>query len=61
MEHLNSSITLILGLLTFFTLSNAKADIIISHQKKNSYVDYFSKDKKFIETINEESLNKLEA
>ena len=61
MKPLNTSFALILGLLTFFSISTANAGGCSSHTEKKSEIECLSDDKKCIDTKENESLYKVEA
>ena len=61
MKPINSSCTLILGLLTLFSISNANAGGCNSHTEMKAEIECLSDDKKCIEEIEKDSLYKVEA
>ena len=61
MKPIYTSCALILGALTFFSISNAKSGDCGSHTEKKSEIKYLSYDKKCIDTKEKESLYKVEA
>ena len=61
MKTFNTSCALILGALTFFSISNANAGGCSSHIEKKAEIECLSDDKKCIEANEKESLNKVEA
>ena len=61
MKQINTSCVLILGVLSLFLTSNANAGGCNSHTGKKAEFEYFSVDKKSIDTIENESLYKVEA
>ena len=61
MKLINTSCVFIFGVLTLFSISNAKAGDCGSHTEKKSEIKYLSYDKKCIDTKEKESLYKLEA
>ena len=61
MKLIKTSLPLILGVLTLFSISNANAGGCSSHKEKKSEISCLSDDKKCIETKEKESLYKVEA
>ena len=61
MKSINTSCALILGALTFFSISNVNAGSCSSHTEKKVEIESLSDDKKCIDTKEKESLNKIEA
>ena len=61
MKSINTSCALILGALTFFSISNVNAGGCSSHTEKKAEIECFSDDKKCIEAKEKESLYKVEA
>ena len=61
MNPFNTSCALILGALTFFSISNAKAGGCSSHTENKAEIECLSDDKKCIEAKDKESLYKVEA
>ena len=61
MKPINTSFFLILGVLTLFSISNANAGGCSSHTAKKAEIECLSDDKKCIDTIEKESLYKVEA
>ena len=61
MKPINTLCTLILGVLTLFSISNANAGGCSSHTEKMAEIDCLSDDKKCIEAKEKESLYKVEA
>ena len=61
MKLFNTSCTLILGVLTLFSISNANAGGCSSQTEKKAEIQCLSDDKKCIDTKEKESLYKLEA
>ena len=61
MKLINTSSTLILGLLTLFSISNANAGGCSSHTEKKAEIECLSDDKKCLETKEKELLYKVEA
>ena len=61
MKPINTSCTLILGVLTLFSISSANAGGCSSHTEKKSKTECLSSDKKCIDTKEKESLYKVEA
>ena len=61
MKPINTSCTLILGLLTLFSISKANAGGCNSHTEKRAEIECLSDDKKCIDTKEKESLYKVEA
>ena len=61
MKPICTSCVLILGILTSFSISYVNADGCSSHTKKKAEIEYFSDDKKCIDTKEKESLYKVEA
>ena len=60
MKPFKTSSALIIGLLTLFSISNAKAAGCSSDNEKNSEIQYFSDDKTFIEANEKELLFQVE-
>ena len=60
MKPINTSCALILGALTFFTISNANAAGCSSHSENKAEIECLSNDKKCIEAKEKESLYKVE-
>lgn len=61
MKPINTSCALILGVLTLFSISNAKAGGCSYQTEKKADIECFSDDKKFIDSKEKESLYKVEA
>ena len=61
MKLINPLCVLILGVLTFSSISNANAGGCSSHTDKKLEIDCLSDDKKCIDTKEKESLYKVEA
>ena len=61
MKSFNTSLALILGTLTLFSISNANAGGCSSHTERKAEIECLSEDKKCIETKEKESLYKVEA
>ena len=61
MKSINTSSALILGALTFFSISNANAGGCSSHNEKKAEIKCLSDEKKCIEVKEKESLYKVEA
>ena len=61
MKPFNSSFALILGAMTFFSMSNANAAGCTSHTEKKTEIKYLSDDKKCIDAKEKELLYKVEA
>ena len=61
MKPINSSCTLILGILTLFSITNVNAGGCSSHTEKKAEIECLSDDKKCIEAKEKESLYKVEA
>ena len=61
MKPINTSCALILGVLTFFSISTANAGGCSSHNEKRAEIECLSDDKKCIDTKEKESLYKVEA
>ena len=61
MKPINTSCVLILGVLTLFSISNAKAGGCSFHTEKKAEIECLSDDKKCIEAKEEELLYKVEA
>jgi len=61
MKLSNTSFSLILGLLTLFSISNANAGGCSSHTEKKAEIDCLSDDKKCLDEKEKESLYKVEA
>ena len=61
MKPINISGALILGLLNLFSIPNANAGGCSSHTEKKAEIECLSDDKKCIDTIEKESLYKVEA
>ena len=61
MKPINISCALIIGILTFFSTSNANAGGCSSHTEKKAEIECFSDDKKCIDTKEKESPYKVEA
>ena len=60
MKLFNSSCTLILGLLTWFSISSVNAGGCSSHTEKKVEIECLSDDKKCIDTKEKELLYKVE-
>ena len=61
MKPINTSCALILGALTFFSISNANAAGCSSHNEKKAEVECLSDDEKCVEAKEKELLYKVEA
>ena len=61
MKPINTSCTLILGVLALFSISHASAGGCSSHTEKKAEIECLSEDKKCIDTKEKESLYKVEA
>ena len=61
MKTLKTSIALILGSFTLFSISSANAGGCSSHTEKKAEIECLSDDKKCIEDKEKESLYKIEA
>ena len=61
MKPINTSLPLILGVLTLFLIPNANAGGCSSHTQKKAEIECSSDDKKCIDTKEKESLYKVEA
>ncbi len=61
MKLINTSFALILGVVTLFSISNAKAGGCSSHPEKKAEIECLSDDKKCIDAKEKESLYKVEA
>ena len=61
MKPFNTSCSLSLGVLTFFSISTANAGGCSSHIEKKAEIECLSDDKKCIEAKEKESLYKVEA
>ena len=61
MKSINTSLSLILGALTLFSISNVNAGGCSSHTEKKAEIECLSDDKKCIEAKEKESLYKVEA
>ena len=61
MKPIKTSFVLILGVLTSFLISNANAAFCSPHTKKMAEIEYFTDDKKCIDTKEKNSLYKVEA
>ena len=61
MKPINTSCVLILGVLTLFSISNANAGGCSSHIDMKAEIKCLSDDKKCIDSIEKESLYKVEA
>ena len=61
MKLFNTSISLILGVLTLFSISSANAGGCSSHTEKKAEIKCFSDDKKCLDAKEKESLYKVEA
>ena len=61
MKPINTSLPLILGVLTLFPISNANAGGCSSHIEKKAEIECLSDDKKCIDKKEKESLYKVEA
>ena len=61
MKPINTISSLIFGVLTLFTISNANAGGCSSHTEKKVEIECLSDDKKCIEPKEKESLYKVEA
>jgi len=61
MKPINTSCALILGVLTFFSISNVNAGGCSPHTEKKAEIECLSDDKKCIEVKEKESLYKVEA
>ena len=61
MKPINSTCALILGVLTFFSISSASAGGCSSHPEKKAEIECFSDDKKCLDEKEKELLYKVEA
>ena len=61
MKPINTSCALILGVLTLFSMSNVNAGGCSSPTEKKAEIECLTDDKKCINTIEKESLYKVEA
>jgi len=61
MKPLSTSFSLILGAITFFSISNANAGGCSFRTEKKAEIECLSDDKKCIDTKEKESLYKVEA
>ena len=61
MKPINTSCALILGVLTFFSISNANAGGCSSHTEKNAEIECLPDEKKCLDTKEKELLYKVEA
>ena len=61
MKTINTSCALFLGVLTFFSMSNANAGGCSSHTDKMAEIECLPSDKKCIDAKEKESLYKVEA
>ncbi|MDC3052252.1 hypothetical protein OA190_00940 [Prochlorococcus sp. AH-736-A13] len=61
MKPINTLCTLILGVITLFSISNANAGGCSSHSDKEAEIECLSDDKKCIDAKEKESLYKVEA
>ena len=61
MKPINTSYALILGVVTFFSISNVNAGGCSSNIEKKAEIECLSDDKKCIEAKEKESLYKVEA
>ena len=61
MKSINTSCALILGVLTFFSISNVNAGGCSTHNEKKAEIDCLSDDKTCIDKKEKESLYKVEA
>ena len=61
MKPINTSCTLILGVLTLFSISNANGGGCSSKTEKKAEIECLSNDKKCIDSKEKESLYKVEA
>ena len=61
MKPINTSCALILGVLTFFSISTANAGGCSSHNEKMAEIECLSDDKECIDAKEKESLYKIEA
>ena len=61
MKSINTTCALILGVLTFFSISKAYAGGCSSHTEKKAEIECLSDDKECIDTKEKESLYKVEA
>ncbi len=61
MKPFNTSFALILGALTLFSISNAKAGGCIPHNEKKAEIECLSDDEKCIDTKEKELLYEVEA
>ena len=61
MKPINTTCTIILGVLTLFSISNANAGGCSSHTENKSEIECLSDDKKCIDTKEKDSLYKFEA
>ena len=60
MKPINTTCVLILGLIPLFSIPNANVAGCSSHTEKNAEIEYFSDDKKCIDTKEKESIYKVE-
>ena len=60
MKPINTTCAFILGVLSFFLISNANAGGCSSHTDKKAEIECLSDDKKCIDTKEKESLYKVE-
>ena len=61
MKPINTSCSLILGVLTLFSITNVNAGGCSSHTEKKAEIECLSADKKCIDAKEKESLYKVEA
>ena len=61
MKPISTSCALLLGALTFISISNANAGGCSTHTEKKTEIECLSDDKKCIESEEKESLYKVEA
>ena len=61
MKSINTSCALILGALTFFSISNANAGGCSSHTEKMAEIECMSDDEKCLDAKEKELLRKVEA
>ena len=61
MKPINTLFTLILGVLTLFSISNANAGGCSSYTEKKAEIECLSDDKKCLDAKEKESLYKVEA
>ena len=61
MKPINTSFALILGVLSFFSISNVNAGGCSSHTEKKAEIECLSDDKKCLDTKEKELLYKVEA